>query len=103
MKDKNQHKEKNINPLAAVSAGVVIGAGAAIAGAAVLKDKKTQERVKSVVKEIKKQMTGYVEDIQKTVDVKKDEGKEKLTEAKKELEEVTDSTKNTLKDTKKSI
>ena len=46
---KNQDKEKNINPVAAIATGVVIGAGVAAAGAALLQDKKNREKVKKVL------------------------------------------------------
>ena len=79
---KIRNKEKSINPVAAIATGVVIGAGAAIAGSAILKDKKKQEKVKKVIKGVKSQVTGYMEDMQKMADEKINEGKEKLSEGK---------------------
>jgi hypothetical protein len=94
---KNQDKEKGINPVAAVATGIIIGAGAALAGAAVLSDKKNQDKAKKVIKDVKNQLSGHMENMQKTVDKKKDEGKEKIAQSKQELKEIADSTKDTLK------
>lgn len=91
-----QDKEKNINPVAAVATGIVIGAGAAIAGAAILRDKKNQTKVKKVLKEVKSQVAGYVEDSQKALHEKKEEGEEKAAQSKEELKKVADSTKKVL-------
>jgi hypothetical protein len=100
---KNQDKEKNINPVAAIATGVVIGAGAALAGAAVLSDKKNQEKIKKVIKDVKKQVIGYAEDTQKNASNKKDEGKEKITQGKEDLKKIADSTKDILKDEGKRL
>lgn len=100
---KNQNDEKTINPAAALATGVVIGAGAAIAGAVMLKDKKNQAKMKKAMNNVKNQFSDHIEQLQKTVHEKKDKGEEKITKGKEELKEVTNSTKNTLKDKEKNI
>jgi hypothetical protein len=97
---KNKNQEKQNNSLGAVATGVVIGAGVAAAGAAILHDKKNREKVKKVVKDVKKQVSGYMEDIQKRGNEKKEEGKDVL---KKKTEESIDSAQNTLEDAKKNL
>lgn len=92
----NQDKRKNINPVAAMATGIVIGAGAAIAGAAVLRDKKNQTKVKKVMKDVKSQVAGYLEDSQKAIHEKKEAGEEKVAQSKEELKKVADSTKKVL-------
>lgn len=108
MKNKNQEKQAESNPLPAVTTGIVIGASIAAAGvAAILQDKNKREKVKKVVKDVKKQVTGYVEDIKKKAEEKIEEGKEKVTEEKEELKHKAkksiDSTQDVLKETKKDL
>ena len=107
MKNDNQEKQRKSNPLAAVATGVVIGAGVAAAGAAILQDKKNREKVKKVVKDVKKHVSVYMEDVQKKANEKKEEGKEKITEGKEELkkktEESIDSAQDTLGKAKKNL
>ena len=107
MKNDNQEKQKKSNPLAAVATGVVIGAGVTTAGAALLKDKKNREKVKKVVKDVKNQMSGYMEDMQKKANEKKEEGKVKVTEGKdvlkKKAEKSIDSAQDTLEETKRNL
>lgn len=83
MKNKDEEKQTKSNPLAAVATGVVIGASVAAAGAAILQDKKNRDKVKKVVKDVKKQVSGYMEDMQKKADEKKEVGKEKVEDGKK--------------------
>jgi gas vesicle protein len=107
MKDKKQNTEKSTSPLAALATGVVIGAGVAVAGAVALNDKKNREKVIKVVKDVKNQVSGYMDDMQKTANQKKDEGKETVTQSKKEVKKATkssiDSAEDKLEDIKKSI
>ena len=46
-------KRNGINPMVAAVAGAVVGAGVAVAGTLILKDKKNQEKVKKVLKDVK--------------------------------------------------
>jgi len=107
MKNKNQEKQTKSNPFAAVATGVVIGAGVAAAGTAILQDKRNREKVKKVVNDVKKQVSVYMEDMQKMAQEKKEEGTEKVQEGKKELkkktEESIDSVQDTLEETKKNL
>jgi len=107
MKNDNQENQNKSNPLAAVATGVVIGASVTAASAAYLKDKKNRDKVKKVVKDVKNQMSGYIEDIQKKANKKKEEGKEKVTEGKeilkKKAEESIDSAQDTIDETKKNL
>ena len=79
---KTQNREKDgVNPIVAGVTGAVIGA---VAGAAVvLNDKKNREKVKEVLSNVKNQVVGYVEDMQKQALDKKSEVEEKLAESEK--------------------
>ncbi len=92
-----QKKKQSINPAAAVATGAILGAGAVLAGK-ILNDKKNREKVTKVANEIKSQVTGYIEDMQKVADKKKTDGKEKLIQGKKELKKVTESSLDSTQD-----
>jgi hypothetical protein len=82
---KTQNRGKDsVNPIVAGVTGAVIGAGIAVAGAAVvLNDKKSREKVKGVLSNVKNQVVGYMEDMQKQAQDKKTEVKEKIAESEK--------------------
>lgn len=46
---KQEEGQKGVSPVAAAIAGAVVGAGVAVAGAMVMKDEKTQAKVKEVL------------------------------------------------------
>jgi len=76
MKDE-QKQNKKINEVSTVIAGVTgaaIGIGIGVAGAAVvLNDKKNREKAKKVLTNAKKQVIGYVGNMQKQAQDKKSE------------------------------
>jgi uncharacterized protein HemX len=100
---KIQQKQKKSNPLAAVAAGVVIGAGAAVAGAAILKDKNKREKIKKVAN----QMKVHVDNLQKVAKDKLAESEIKAAksenEVKKKAEEYIDATQKELDELKKNL
>jgi hypothetical protein len=57
----------SVNPLVAAVTGAVVGAGMAVAGAVVMSDKKNQDKVKSVAKDVQNK----VDDLKKKVEDKK--------------------------------
>ena len=73
IKKDDKNRRHGIGPLAAAVTGAVIGVGAiaAVGGAVALRDKKTQEKVKKVLGDVKDQAVSYMEDMQKTTDKKK--------------------------------
>lgn len=87
MTDQNQKKQdmgkSGFNPVVAAVTGAVVGAGVAIAGAVALKDKKNREKVKEVLTEVKDKATGFMEEMQKQAQDKKDEVEKNLLKAKK--------------------
>jgi uncharacterized membrane protein YgaE (UPF0421/DUF939 family) len=94
----NQHQKKqdkgksSVNSVVAGVTGAVIGAGIAVAGAAVvLNDKKNREKVKKVLTSVKKQAIGYMEGVQKQTQDKKDEVEEKLAEGKEKVKKEVNS------------
>ncbi len=86
----NQHQKKqdkgksSVNSVVAGVTGAVIGAGIAVAGAAVvLNDKKNREKVKKVLTNVKKQAISYMEGVQKQAQDKKGEVEENSLKVKK--------------------
>jgi uncharacterized membrane protein YgaE (UPF0421/DUF939 family) len=90
---KKQDKRKgSVNSVVAGVTGAVIGAGIAVAGAAVvLNDKKNREKVKKVLTNVKKQAIGYMEGVQKQAQDKKGEVEEKLVEGKEKVKKEVNS------------
>lgn len=72
MTNSNQNKKGGVNPVFAAVTGAVVGAGAAVAGAFVLKDKKNRDKVKKVLTNVKDQAVGYMEKVGE--EAKKDAG-----------------------------
>lgn len=107
MNNKGDEKQTNSNSLAAVATGIVIGAGVAAAGAVILNDKKNREKVKNAVKDVKKQVSGYIEDAQKKAIEEKGKRIDKVTEGKEELKKKAEASINsaqgTLEEAKKSL
>ncbi|KKP28563.1 MAG: hypothetical protein UR15_C0025G0012 [Parcubacteria group bacterium GW2011_GWA2_31_28] len=81
----NIHKErkKSINPIAAGVTGAVIGAGAAVAGAVILKDKKNRENIKKVLNKVKDTTSEYMKDMRSSAKDKRDDIKRVLSVGKK--------------------
>ena len=90
---KKQDKRKgSVNSVVAGVTGAVIGAGIAVAGAAVvLNDKKNREKVKKVLTNVKKQAIGYMEGVQKQAQDKKGGVEEKLVEGKEKVKKEVNS------------
>lgn len=94
MTNKNQGV---INPVAAAVAGAVVGAGVAVAGAVVLSNKKNREKIGKVLNNAKNKAVDYVEGVQKQVEDKKNEVKEKLTKGKEKAGRIIKSIKKAAK------
>lgn len=107
MKNKDQEIHTKSNTLSAVATCVVIGAGVVAASAAILQDRKKREKIKKVVKNVKRHVTGYMNDIQKKADEKNKEEKIKANENKEVLknkvEKSIDAVQDTLEETKKNL
>jgi hypothetical protein len=79
---KKQNGNKNdFNPVAAAVAGAIIGAGVGAVGAIALSNEKNRNNVKKAFSNAKDQAVGYIEDVQKQVENKKDQAKEKIAES----------------------
>ena len=81
MKDLKTQVNK-INPVVAVAAGAVVGAGLAIAGTMALKDKKTSQKIVDVVEAAKAKMSETAGKLQDQAEVKKAEINKKLAAVK---------------------
>ncbi len=66
MTNSKQKKKSKFSVVAGIT-GAIIGAGAAVAGAFALKDKKNRDKVKKVLTNVKNQAEGYVKKIKKEV------------------------------------
>lgn len=103
MTDTNKQDEKKggVNPVGAVIAGAVVGVGVAVAGAVALSDKHNRDKVKKALDNVKDQAIGYMEDIKKQAQDKKDKVQDKLAEGKKEVRKVTSAAKRVKKTAQK--
>lgn len=79
-------KTTHVRPVVAAVTGAVIGAGVAIAGAAVMKDEKNREKAKKALNSVKGKAAEYIEDLQKQTQDQKAKAEDKLAESKKLLE-----------------
>ena len=82
---KQDENKTGVNPTIAAITGAVVGAGFAVAGAIALKDKKTRDKVKQTLTNVKDQAINYIKEIQNQaqdsqnrIDKKLIEGKEKV-------------------------
>lgn len=103
MDEKKQNGKAGINPLAVGVAGAVIGAGVAVAGTAVFKNKKNREKVKNLLVNAKGQAREYIEDLRSSTKDKKKNVEEKLTNGKKEVKKISRLAKKSAAQTTKSI
>jgi molybdopterin biosynthesis enzyme len=78
-------KNKNPKNTFAAMTGGALGAGVAIAGAVVMKDKKNQDKIKKVFIDVKNQATNYMGKIGKEIKKDKKIIKKKVVAAKKTL------------------
>ena len=62
-----QNKKNDVNPIIVGVTGAVIGAGIALAGAAILKDEKNRDKAKKVLENIKNSAKGYIKDLENEV------------------------------------
>jgi gas vesicle protein len=88
MTDQKKQENVSISPAAAAVTGAVVGAGIALAGAAMLKDEKNRKKVKDVLSNVKSHAVDYMENIQKSADDKKGEIQDKLEDGKKEIKHI---------------
>lgn len=95
---KKQTLEKGgINPIAAAVAGMVIGAGAAVAGAVVLSDEKNRKNIKKAMTNVKNKAEDYVENKKMHAQDKRAEVEKKIGESKEKIEKVVTKTKDSLR------
>ena len=105
----DQHRKTNtqsgINPVAAVVAGAVVGAGIVAAGVA-MKDEKNREKVGAVLNDVKGKAVAYVEDLKSSADDTKQKAEGKFVEGKDAVKKVAAETKKSveqgIKDVKKA-
>lgn len=88
-KKKQDKRKSGFNPVVAAVTGAVVGVGVAVAGAVALKDKKTREKVKQALTNVKNQATDYMEDKKKQV--KEGEIEKKLVEGKEKVKKIENS------------
>jgi hypothetical protein len=73
---KNQNMGKGgVTSAAAAVTGAVVGAGIAVAGVIALKDEKNRKKAKETLMHVKDKVVGYIENLQKYTEEKKDKTK----------------------------
>lgn len=107
MMDEEERKHERINPAAAVATGIVIGASAAVVGAAIMKNEKSRNAIKKLSKDVKNHMTEHMEDFGRKAKKKAEESKAKIDEANNEVKKKTvasiDSVQDKLEEVKENL
>jgi hypothetical protein len=83
------HK-KGMSPVAAAVTGAVVGAGAAVAGAAFLKDEKNRAKAKKVLDGVKSKAQIYVKKLEKKAEVAQKEANDKISGGRKVAKKFAD-------------
>jgi len=90
MKD-TKNQKKTVSPMAAAITGAVIGAGAAVAGAAALKNEKTRAQAKKALTQVKNKAVDYMESLQKDAEGKKEEAENNLKKGTAKVKKIAQS------------
>ena len=92
--NQKKQEERNSGFKTAVAAvtGAIVGAGMAVAGAIVLKDKKNQEKVKQVLTNVKDKAMGYMEKMEN------EEKEKKVVKKVKKIVKLAKDTKQKVKE-----
>jgi hypothetical protein len=88
------HGNSGNNPLTAMLTGLVIGAGIAVVGTVMLRDKKNRQKVKEMLYKVKNQAMGYMERKQKQLQDKKKVLVKKATIGKEKIKKAVNEEKN---------
>ncbi len=84
----NDKRKGSISPVAAAVTGAVIGAGAAVAGAAILRDEKNRAKVEKTLNKVKDQARGYIKKLEKSARQAQEEAESKNAQGKREVKEM---------------
>ncbi len=84
-------KKSGVDPIVAAVTGVVIAAGAVVAGALAMNDKKNRDAVNEKIDEVKDGAKKYVTEIKKTVNDGKNKLDKNIVKSKKEVKKSVDS------------
>lgn len=96
-------KKGGVNPLAAAVAGIVVGAGVAVAGAVALNDENNRKNIKKSLISMKGRAMDFIEENKKHAQVKKVEVAKKINESKEKIEDVAMEAKDALSQETKGI
>ena len=106
MKDKKpegkDREQDGMNPMVAVVAGAVVGAGIAVAGVA-LSDKKNREKVRDVVTKAKHDVEAYVGNVQKRAEASKKAMNKRIASDDEKIRKVVNSAKDSLHKTTEQV
>jgi len=101
MKKIKQNKKRGVSPVATAVAGMVVGAGIAVAGAIVLSNENNQKKMKGVYNKTKNKIVDYVDNVnakvngqKETIKGKIDDNKNKATKTLKTVTETNNKLKN---------
>lgn len=102
----NQKKlddQNRFNQVAAAVTGAVVGAGIGVAGAVVMSDKNNREKMGKVFIGVRDQAVGYVTNIQKNAEDKKEVIKKEFAKDEKKVQKVIKIAKKSLGKTVKDV
>jgi len=96
--EENQEKDQTkSSSLANIAKGAMIGAGIAVAGAAVLRNEKNRAKLKTAVENAKNRVNGYLDQVDDEVDDQANELNQKIGEVKKTVKKATRGVKKQVK------
>ena len=97
-KQKEDGKEKGKgSTLGTIAKRMVVGAGIAVAGAAVLRNEKNRAKLKEAVANAKNRVNDYLDEVDDKVDDQEVELNQKIGEAKKTVKKATKRVKKQIK------
>ena len=103
LNQKKQDDQNRFNQVAAAVTGAVVGAGIGVAGAVVMGDKNNREKMGKVFTDARDQAVGYVTNIQKNAENKKEEIEKEFAKDGRKAQKVIKTAKKSLGRTVKDV
>ena len=95
-KKKQTSEKTDINPIVAGVTGAVIGAGVAIAGAALLGDEKKRIKAKKILSNVRDGAVNYVRDLENQIRAQEGVVEEKLAKSAKKVKLISGAAESSL-------
>jgi len=80
-----KHQNPGMSPVAAAVTGAVVGAGAAVAGAAILRDEKNRARAKKILNNVKDKARVYVKSLEMKAETAQKDANASVTKGRKQV------------------